>query len=245
MRNERVRKVFIILFWIVVWQIIAIAIDNQIALVGPVEMIRALFHDVLSYSFWLTACSSLLRIGAGFLLAFTAGILAGILSYRYRTFGEFIQPVMTLIKTVPVAAFIILALIIIGSSYLSLLISFIIVIPMIYQATVSGLMSTDRNLIEMADVFHMKKTRRCRYIYRPFLMPYLLSATKTALGMSWKSGIAAEVIGTPENSIGGAMYLAKVYLATDELFAWTFTVILMSIAFESIFMKLLGRFSDD
>ena len=62
-----------------------------------------------------------------------------------------------------------------------------------------------------------------------------------ALGICWKSGVAAEVIGLPDGSIGDALYRAKITLSTGELFAWTFVIILLSAAFEKLFLALLDR----
>lgn len=74
-------------------------------------------------------------------------------------------------------------------------------------------------------------------------MPFVLSASKLALGMSWKSGIMAEVIGTPKPSIGREMYAAKTYLQTSNLFAWTIVVVVLSVLFENVFMLLLKKLS--
>ena len=98
---------------------------------------------------------------------------------------------MSLIRSVPVASFVILALIWIGSESLSVFISYLVVLPMIYVNTRAGLWATDPKLLEMARVFRMTAFKKVRYIYVPALMPYLVSGCKTALGMSWKSGIAA------------------------------------------------------
>ena len=71
---------------------------------------------------------------------------------------------------------------------------------------------------------------------------YLVSGCKTALGMSWKSGIAAEVIGIPDSSIGEQLYYSKLYLDTAGLFAWTFVIVVVSAVFEQLFLFLLKRF---
>ena len=119
--------------------------------------------------------------------------------------------------------------------------SFVVVFPMIYLNTMAGLEATDPQLLEMAQVFHISSWNRLWQIYRPAMAPYLLSACQVALGMSWKSGIAAEVIGTPEFSIGENLYMAKVFFSTDELFAWTAVVILLSVLFEKGILWILRK----
>ena len=146
-------------------------------------------------------------------------------------------------KTVPIASFVILALIWTGSRNLSVFISFLVVYPMIHVNTKAGLLSTDPELLEMASVFHIPLIRRVWYLYRGALYPYLKSACRTALGMGFKSGIAAEVIGVPDGSIGEGLYLAKIYLSTAELFAWTFMIIVVSTLFEKLFLWILKKFA--
>lgn len=230
------------LFWIALWQAAAALVHNPVIFVGPVEMLRALADQLTQPGFWLTIGHSFGKISLGFLGAFASGLALGSLAYRFPFLGELLEPFMSLIRSVPVASFVILALIWIGSESLSVFISYLVVLPMIYVNTRAGLWATDPKLLEMARVFRMTAFKKVRYIYVPALMPYLVSGCKTALGMSWKSGIAAEVIGIPTSSIGEQLYYSKLYLDTAGLFAWTFVIVLVSAVFEQLFLFLLKRF---
>ena len=110
------------------------------------------------------------------------------------------------------------------------------VLPIVYFNVLEGMKSTDRKLLEMAEVFAIPWGRRMRYLYLPQVKPFLLSACRTALGISWKAGIAAEVIGIPDGSIGERLYEAKIYLDTADLFAWTLVIVLLSALFEKLFL---------
>lgn len=235
------RKTLIFFFWLIVWQLAALLIDNSILMTGPWEVIQAFFHLMPEKSFWLSIAHSFGKISAGFLLAFFGGILIGWLAFLHPVFGEFLAPVISFMKSVPVASFVILALIWMGSGRLSSLITFLVVFPVIYVNTIAGLKSTDKELLEMTQVFSIKGWRKGRCLYWPALLPYLNSSCKTALGMSWKSGIAAEVIGVPEGTIGEQLYLSKIYLNTAELFAWTLVIILVSAGFERLFLIIFNR----
>lgn len=230
----------IILFWLFVWQAAACLIHNNIILVGPWEAFQTLLRLLPTRDFWLSIAHSFGKISFGFLAAFAAGILLGGLAYRFSLVQEFLEPVMTLMKTTPVASFVILALIWVGSRQLAVLIAFLVVLPMIYVNTLAGFKSTDHNLLEMAAVFRIPAWKKIRFIYLPALFPYLISGCRVALGMSWKSGVAAEVIGLPSVSIGENLYMAKIYLETGDLFAWTFVIILVSSLFEKLFLGLLS-----
>ncbi len=236
------RKLIIFLFWIAIWQFASMAIDNNIVLVGPGDVVRSFVDLLPTADFWKAIGWSFGRISLGFLLAFGAGLLLGSLAFRFPGLLEFLEPAVLLMKSVPVASFVILALIWIGSRNLAIFISFLVVFPILYINTISGLKSTDQKLLEMARVFRLSPVGRIRHIYLPALVPYLVSGCKVALGMSWKSGIAAEVIGIPTHTIGENLYMAKIYLNTAELFAWTIVIILVSALFERTFLLLLQTF---
>ncbi len=240
-KNRTLRKILILAFWIVVWQIAAVLIHNVIVFAGPVEVLQSLFTMLFTSRFWISIGNSLLHIAVGFITGFLFGVLLGSLGYRFSLFDEFVHPIVSLIKAVPVASFVILALIWVGAENLSVLISFLVVFPIVYINTIAGLQSTDPKLLEMADVFQISFFNRARYIYWPPLLTYLISSCEVALGMCWKAGIAAEVIGIPANSIGERLYMAKIYLETGDVLAWTLVIILLSTVMERVILGLLHR----
>ncbi|MCH5256417.1 MAG: ATP-binding cassette domain-containing protein [Lachnospiraceae bacterium] len=241
-KKDIMQKGIIILFWLCVWQILALITDNSILLVGPMQAGEVFLHNLLDPSFWKIVLFSLGRIGLGFFLALFIGIVLGVFAYKQRFIEMLFEPLMATLKSIPVVSFVVLLLIWFGSVWLSFFISFIVVLPNIYVNTVSGLKSTDKELMEMAEVFHIGHFNRFFYIYRPALMPYLISALKISLGMSWKSGVAAEVIGMPQYSLGERLYISKIYLDTAELFSWTLTVILLSFVFEKTVLYVVKCF---
>ena len=60
----------------------------------------------------------------------------------------------------------------------------------------------------------MNMPSRLRYIYVPAVLPYLSSSLSSVMGMAWKSGVAAELIGQPKDTIGFYLYQSKVFLDT-------------------------------
>ena len=232
--KKYIKKIIILLFWLAVWQILAMCVDNFLLVVTPLQALRALLTLAGQAEFWQSAFGSLWRIVLGFLLGAVLALFLAAVSYRYKIAEEVLQPFMVFCKAVPVAVFAVLLLIWWGSSMLAVAICFLVVFPNIYLNTLEGLKSADRELLEMAEIFRLPFRTRFFYIYRPALKPFLLSAFQLSLGMCWKSGVAAEVIGTPAHSIGGALYLAKIYLDTADLFAWTAVIIVLSVCFEKI-----------
>ena len=137
------------------------------------------------------------------------------------------------------ASFIILALVWLDSGQLPLFIAFLMVFPTVYLNLLEGVRQTDRKLLEMARVFRVSPARRLTGIYLPQVLPYFRSAASLGLGLCWKAGIAAEVIGLPAGSMGERLYTAKIYYQTPDLFAWTAAIVAVSAAFERLFLKLV------
>ena len=241
-RKNKIRKFVILLFWLALWYGLAVAVNNKILLADPAETLRTMTAMWGEGGFYLVVAGSLMRIGAGFFLGFVTAMLLAMGSWRFPLLEEVLAPVLNLVKAIPVASFVVLLLIWWGSSFLAVAISFLVVLPNIYINILEGLKSTDRRLLEMAKVFRMPFWNRFFYIYRPALRPFLYGSLRISLGMCWKSGIAAEVIGTPDYSIGERMYLSKVYLDTAGVFAWTAVIVLLSILSEKCILGLAGAF---
>ncbi|HIV87658.1 MAG TPA: ABC transporter permease subunit [Candidatus Pygmaiobacter gallistercoris] len=237
--KPRWEKAVAILLALLLWQLGAMALNSPILLVSPLRVLVRLSELVFQGDFYTAIGFSLVRIIAGFALGLIGGSLLAAVASRWHPVEVLLWPYITVIKTTPVASFIILCLIWLNSSNLSVFISFLMVLPIVYANVLEGIRQTDTKLLEMAQLFRAGFWRRLRYIYLPQLRPYLTTACSVALGLSWKAGIAAEVIGIPDGSIGERLYDAKVYLNSPDLFAWTVVIIAVSILFEKLFLLLL------
>ena len=155
-----------------------------------------------------------------------------------------LRPYVAAIQSVPVASFIVIAFLWLSAQRLSTFIAFLMVFPVLYTNLLQGIRAADRDLLEMADVFRLSPARRVRCIYLPALRGPLFAACRVALGLCWKAGVAAEVIGVVARSVGGKLYDAKAYLEIADLFAWTAVIVAVSALFERVFLFLLGRIFD-
>lgn len=235
-------KVWAVIFWLVVWELAAHFIGQEILLVSPVAVLSKWIEFIITEDFWNSVFFSFFHIIGGFFLALLAGIVLAAASFSCHFIKELVMPLITVIKATPVASFIILVLIWVSSRNLSIVISFLMVLPVIYANVLSGIENMDQKLNEMAEVFQIPYRKRLTYIYIPQIMPFLRTACGLTLGLCWKAGTAAEVIGIPQGSIGEKLYEAKVYLETPDLFAWTLTIILLSVCFERLFLFLMDQF---
>ena len=233
---EKMAAVAILLL---VWQAGAMALDNPLLLVAPTAVARRLVTLCVEPDFLGAVWYSVVRIFSGYFIAMAAGTLLAAIAGRFRIVEILLWPLMASVKSIPVASFIILCLIWLTSGQLSVFIAFLMVLPIVYTNMLQGIRTTDRKLIEMAALFRVPLPARLRFIHLPHLRPFLYSASSVAIGLAWKAGIAAEVIGIPTGSIGEKLYEAKVYFLSADLFAWTVVIVAVSIGFEKVFLLLI------
>ena len=214
-------------------------VDTEFLFPTPIGVICRLFTLWQEDGFFIAISSSFLKIVLGFLLGLCLGLILALVAARFSLVENILWPFMITIKSVPVASFIVLALMWLTSKELSTFISFLMVLPIIYTNILGGIKSSDREMDKMAAVFKMPLPRRILYIWIPRIKPFLLSAASVALGLSWKAGIAAELIGIPSNSLGEMLYYSKIYFNTLDLFAWTLIIVAISVIFEKLFTALL------
>ena len=237
-------RLWAVLFWIAVWQVGSMALqaaypNGHLLLPPPITALLRLGELALTSVFWQSVGRSFLRIIGGFLLSCVAASLLAVPASRWKWVRELMGPLVAAIKAVPVASFIILALFWLDSRSLALFISFLMVFPPVYLNVLEGIRQTDRELLEMARVFRVPLWRQIYGIYIPSVMPYFRTAVSLGLGLCWKAGIAAEVIGLPAGSVGEQLYSSKVYYMMPDLFAWTAVIVLVSVVFERLFLRLI------
>ncbi|MGI6173261.1 MAG: ABC transporter permease [Christensenellales bacterium] len=232
-----------ILFWLCAWELLSRAVAQELLLVSPVKAVKTLWRMMGTGDFYRAVLFSFGKILTGFALGTIAALLLAWAGKASAFVKALLSPLMTAAKAMPVASFVILALVWIKADNLSVLIAFLMVLSVVYGNVLTGLENTSTELLEMARVFRMRRREQISAIYIPQAFPYFLAACRSALGMCWKAGVAAEVIGQPDGSIGDKLYRAKLFWSTDELFAWTLAIVLISVAFEKIALVFFARLS--
>jgi len=237
LKPEKIYRAAAVLFWLLVWQAAAAALNQPLLLSSPVRVATRLLVLLREAGFYRALLFSFQRIALGALLGLLLGALLAYLAAHCRALEYLLRPLMLSVRTVPVASFIILALIFLSARQLSVFISFLMVLPIMYSNLLQGLCAVEKEMLELARVYRLSPWRRLMYIELPGVKPHLLSGAATAIGMAWKSGVAAEVIGIPTGSIGEQLYQAKVYLDSSSLLAWTAVIVLLSMLFEQAVLQ--------
>lgn len=240
-RQSKIRYFFIAAFWIMIWQGLFILIDQPLFLASPEETLRVLAERVTQVETWRILGNTSERIVLGYLLAMLLGILFASISYVSQIFEELVKPMMMLMKSIPVASFIVIALAWLSAKNVSGFITGFVVFPLIYFHVLDALRRVDEKLLEMCQVFQVRNRKKWKYIYVPQIMEEFPEILRLTVGMGIRSAIAAELIGVPEYSVGEAIYKAKLYFDIADLFAWTILAIFLCWVLEKIMIWVFQR----
>lgn len=234
-------KFFVTVFWLIVWQLLSMAIGNDFLLPSPHSTAKELLDILADISSYKVIFFTLLRVIVGLLFGIILGVVLGIICHKFSLARILVAPLISVIKSTPVASFIILLWVIMSGDALSIVVAILMVTPIVHQNIFSAYDSIDKNLSEVCDVFAFSEGKRFRLLILPALTAYLIPAIVTSSGLAWKAEIAAEIIAYTKNSIGQNINDAKYILNTPRVFAWTVIVIIFSIILEKLTKIIAGR----
>ena len=226
-------------FWLAAWMLVAALVAQPLILPGPGAVVAALLRLVCDGGTWAILAGSGARILGGLALAAVCGgVLAGV-SSRSRAFARLVAPALSFVKATPVACVVVLLLIWLGSARVSIAAVFLMALPGVYFSLVEGLSQVDKPLEQMFRLHGVRGWRLfCAHTWREVL-PFVLSCAKAVIGMSWKAGVAAELIGMAAGTVGERIYQAKLLIETADLLAWTVLVVAASWTCERVLVWLL------
>lgn len=228
-------------FWLGVWQLTAMAVNMELKLPTPISVLQALSEMIFEPLFWQSAAASLGRIFLGMAVGTLFGVLLAILTSLSSWANAILAPAIKVVRATPVISFILLVWLWVSRSYVPSVIAALMVLPVVWLNVSRGIIETDKQLLELARSYRFGTFKTLRLVYLPSVKPYFASGVNTAMGLAWKSGVAAEAICLPAAAIGTQVYYAKLYLESPDLFAWTAIVILLSFLLEKLIAHLLGE----
>lgn len=226
-------------FWILVWYILALIIDLPLIFPSPLSVIIRLGELLTKWGFYKIALLSFVRIIIGIFIAVCGGCFMAFICSLSKIIYDFFIPLVSIIKSTPVVAFVFLVNLFIGSEKTVIFICFLMVFPIVFANVYQGIKSTDKDLLEMCKLYKIPLLKRASSLYLPSVTPFFISSLLTSIGLAWKAGIAAEILCTPTISIGYEIFNAKQYIEYIDLFAWIVTVVILSMLFELITSKIL------
>ncbi|MEN6635157.1 MAG: ABC transporter permease subunit [Clostridiaceae bacterium] len=244
-KRKLLQTALIALIYLAVWEAGSLLVGKELLLPSPLSTISRLAVLLTVGETWLFAGLTLLRIMSGYVLGVLVGVLLAVLTARSRFAEALLAPLRAIVKASPVTSFILLALLWLSSDLVPLFIGFLMVVPMVWSATAEAILQTDVRLVEMGKLYGLSHWQIVKKIYVPSILPQFLAACTTSLGFAWKSGVAAEIIALPQNSIGFMLYQSKLRIETVDLFAWTLMIVALSMLLEWLLVRSMRRIRRD
>lgn len=227
-----------VLFIVILWQWNSQRIDNAFIFPYPADVFKTLFTLLMSANTYIVILSSFQRliisIGIASILGISFGLIAGIKPF----IAEVLSPVVTSLRTLPVASVIVVILILYGQSNSLYIITFLMLFPILYEATRQGVLNIDKSLVEALSLERRRVVYELFNIYLPLSVPFIKTGLLQSIGIGFKVLVMAEFIAQSPVSIGRALYLGRVNIQYEQVFAWTIIIIIIVSAIEIIVNRL-------
>ncbi len=224
---------------LVCWQIFSVVINSELILPSPKLVLISIMQIINTKIFWINFCFTLHRIIVAFFISVSIGFFIGCLCGLNEYVNVFFKFPISIIRTTPVIAFILIALFWFKSSTIPIFVSILMTLPIICTSVANGFFSVDKKLIQMAKLYKISFFQQFIKIKMHFVLPYFLSGIKSAFGLTWKVVVAGEIISLPKKAIGTVLSQAQVHLETQKVIAYTILIVFFSFIIESLFGVLL------
>lgn len=239
--NRKLLSITAVAGLLLIWHTAAWVIAKPLILPSPQAALVNLFLLIGAGEFWRHIAATFGRGLFAFGLSFGIALVLGLLAGKFQAVEALLRPVVVCLRSMPSMSFILLALLWFRGSNVSIFVITLVVLPLLFQNVIEGIRSIDSELLEMATLYRVNKSRLLLKFYLPSILPFLAAGVQSGLGLTWKVSIAAEVLAYPTWGIGTQMDTARVYLQTERVFAWTVAVIGIGLIFDYLTDYLLRR----
>ncbi len=247
-KRARWIKAVAILSLLLIWEIAARLVGSAIIIPTPENTLLKLAQLLQTGGFWDAVGATIARGLLGFLVSLFTGVIVGVAAGASSIVRSGVSPVLTVLRATPVMSVILLALIWFQSDWVPVFVAFLMVFPILCGNMIEGVRNVDRGLLKMTSIYGIRRRRVIFGVYLPSALPYLMAAMTSAVGITWKVVIAAEVLSQPLHAVGTGLQLSKYRLDTAAVFAWTFVAIALTAlsehALERVNSRLPWRRSD-
>ncbi|MBN2540583.1 MAG: ABC transporter permease subunit [Bacilli bacterium] len=215
-----------------IWVIAGMLVNNPLILPRFEDVLIAFGSIFIRASSLSAILHTILRLLIGLTLASVAGLLLGVIAGFRSKFAIFFNPIVTIFRTVPVISITVILLIAFGFGLTPYIITFLMLFPLIYQGTYGAIVGLDKELIDVYRLENNNFWSGLLHCYLPLISSNIRTSLLQSLGLGIKVLVMAEYLSQTRDSIGNQLYLAKVNLNFDQVFAWTLLLILLALVFE-------------
>ena len=242
--NKALKVLFSSIVIIATWELIALIVNDSFFMPDVIETFKSLVNILSSGSFFKVISTAFYRVFSGLLIGIISGVVLATLCFKFDILNTILSPIVSIMKATPVACIIVLLWIRLNYTEIAIFVVMLMVLPIVWQNVFDGYKAIDTSLVEVAEIFELSYIKKLKVLIIPSILSYLLPAIITSVGLAWKAEIAAEIM--TNSNIGKLIYNFKtVSYDTASIFAWTVIIVVLSIIFEGITKRFLGRLANE
>lgn len=226
------RKVLIWLFYFILWQMIAMIVNQSVILPSFLDVLNRLVYILSDVSFYNHLFITLFRVILGTLSAFILSFIFAILSYDFKLINQGLKPLVLVSKTIPNITYILLVLIWFSREMSVFFVTLLILFPVLYTQISTGLLGINPEHLEVLKLYPETYFHRLTKVIIPLIRISLFEGLKGALSLGFKVGVMAEILGQVQPGLGYLMHIARMNFETVDLFAYTAIMIMVVVLFE-------------
>lgn len=187
---------------IIIWQLYALHIDNIYILPGPNIVFKTFIELLMNKNTYITVMTTFLRLIIALIISVIFGIILGILSGNYSDIDDFLHPIVSTLRSIPIASIIVIVLILIGHQLSLYIISFLMIFPIVYEASKAGVKNIDKSIQDATSLETNTKITIITKIQFPLAFPYIRTSLIQSIGLGFKVIVMAEFIAQSHIGIG-------------------------------------------
>ena len=223
-----------ILFIFVIWHLGFLNFDNDYIIPGIDQTIDSL-KDLLTQKYTYKVLGyTLSRLFVSVFVCLVGGVFLAGISKISSQFKAFIRPLFTLMKTMPIAVVIVLLLVMLEEKSLYYVVG-VVVLPIIYEASVNGLDSIDKDVLDAVKLDSNITPCVVGKIHLPLTLPHIFTSLLQSVGLGLKVLVMAEFISNAKHSIGYEIMFYKDFVnEMSYVYAWCIVLILFVVIVDSL-----------
>ncbi len=232
-------RLSLIIIFLIIWQVASLFVESYL-LPSPIKTLNTLLR-LADQQLIITVTQSFLRLFVAYLFSMLLSFILGFLSQKWKLFHEAIEIISSSMLKVPNIAYLTFFMLFvgIGTPTIFFTISFS-VIPTATLAILATLKQSDKNIIEISDIFKVPFYRRVIYFYTPTIITSLPSIFNLTFSLAFKVMIMAEFI-AGMNGLGYKLVEKKASFNMDEVLAYIIVIVISGVLFQKILELLVMR----
>ncbi len=240
MKKNYIFSLLAVLFLWLVWIISYFIVKNDYILPSFWDTFAAVGKNLIDGAFWVAFGKTLLRTFLAFLFSVLLGVVLALLALSVKWLRAFLAPVISVLRTIPTMAVILILLLWTSPSVAPVIVSVLVLLPAVYAAALASLEEIDAEYSELVKAFQVKRKRKIFKLYLPLAAPPLLKQFGAIFSMGLKITVSGEVLSSTYQSIGGMMQSAQMFVQLPQLIALTVITVFIGFTLE-ILCRLLYK----